>query len=93
MIQSKKLENLSFHNGNTDLLASIEKGMDYEVLNKVQLGEFKQILSNQIQQAYKLNQTLLNRCAKLKEILTVFDTSIQYESNLILKHRYIPKNP
>lgn len=52
--------------------------MEYEVLVQKDITEVKSILSLQIQQAYKLKETLDNRCSKLKEMLDI------YESNIIV---------
>ena len=63
-------------NGNTDLIANIDNLMEYEVLVQKDIIEVKAILSLQIQQAYKLKETLNSRCSKLKEMLDIYMNQI-----------------
>ena len=72
--------------------------------NDYELSELKNLLLNQVIQSKKiitfctqitfvtgrkLNDILRNRCSRLKEIINIFDTQIEYEDKLILKHRNV----
>lgn len=49
----------------------------------------KRILLAQILESKRLNTVLRTRCGKLKEILTTFETQIQHEDKIVLKHRNV----